>query len=255
MQPHFLAALAPILILQTACGQGWSWRDTPFLAKTFTPVAGGPSCPTTSAGVYANLTHYWACEEAAGNSRADSKGAINLTESGGTVAQGTGICGNCISISSSHFLDSVSSVFPGIGSASSFSFWFKDPSGVSQMKMWSSCPGGADGSPTVDSGAQIVPGNCGNGGGINDYPYSANAWHLVVMVSTAPGDQSVSVDGSAVTLSDNNIFESFSGICQLGADYVSGTVLIDEVGVYNVALTDGNCATLWASGAGLFYRP
>lgn len=235
---------AQILRVQLLCEMNAALSGTP------SPT---PPAPPVNDPVFDNLTHYWRGNEAAGSPRADSKGSIDLVESGGSVNSASGIDGNCASISSSNFLDSVVDVFPGINLPSSLMLWFKAPL-LASLDLWKSAAN--DGSPFATlSSNQMVPGNSGDGGGLLDYNYTANTWHLVVLTSTSGGVQSCSFDGAPVVLSDDQVPQSFTGSCGIGQNWAAGTVLIGEVGVFNVALTSAECATLWNGGIGKFYRP
>lgn len=198
--------------------------------------------------VFNSLTHYWSLDESSGT-RADSKGAINLTETGGAVSSGTGIDGNCISIASSHYLHNASAVYPGSGNAS-ISMWFKATNpGIGNVIF---ATAGAD--PVVDiNNGTVGVGDGNNGNDLDTSDFTPDIWQLVIITSNG-SSLYWSLNGGAQSLFDTAVGAPSADI-NPGIIWTSGTILIDEIGIWNVKLSDADCTTLWNSGAGKFYRP
>lgn len=246
------------LALSIAClfGQLGNPGATARLKKA---AAAGPSFPSSG------LIHYWAMNEASG-SRADSVGSQTLDQAS-TPPSSTGKSGNCVAFSwngSSYgrldTVDSGSNI--SIPSAFSIAFWLKiDVGGQRSLSAYGRTVtdlfnvGTAPVSPYT---TELIVSYNEEGQLFGTIAEDSEWRHCVITGSGSTitvyldGSQNAQDTMATLTFSDWDYFV-------IEADNqaaMSGTAAyIDEVGIWNRALTSQEVTDLWNGGAGLFYTP
>jgi len=245
------ASILSLLLLSVVCtyGQAFSFRDTPFLIKTFTPVA------AANDPVFNNITHYYPMSESSGT-RADTKGAVNLTESGGTINSGTGIRGNAATWTVATAGVLTESTYGQNTQDGTIYLWFNASAvTVTHEKLFSG-NGSADyflriylnvATPTIEIGSV-------DDGILASATFTLNNWHLIIIAQS---------DGSVFWSRDGGSFSTDlapsgnpNGSSITVGDSLVLASLIDEVGVWiSYKFTDADAATVWNGGSGRFFTP
>jgi hypothetical protein len=203
--------------------------------------------------IFDHLVHYWKLEESSGNTRLDSVGESHLLEVGGSVSNGAGKSGFAAQGAgvSTVYLSTLPAKV-NLKSPSTLAFWVK-------YDVW---PLGAEfalDSPTLEFNpfCEIDPGgtiffatNYGGGVPIVSGALTLGVWNLVVLV-VENFVWKMSVNGAAFTTgSAENPGEDTFEILGIGINEFGG--LMDELGMWDVALTQDQVSQLWNSGNGLF---
>lgn len=216
--------------------------------KTAAPAGNDP--------VFNNLTHYWSMDEASGT-RADSKGSVNLSEVNGTVDAVTGLKNSAAETraAAASELDSSAWTEPAVFS---MSVWFNFPAlaATGDALILTTKVGDffiqvEDGDSSATHGTALTFSGSANVSVASTI--SQNAWHLAVVVADGT-NLKVSLDGGTFSSAVGTVTPS-SSVLQFIDGNNGMPIKYDEIGFYNVALTQGNATTLWNGGAGTFYRP
>jgi hypothetical protein len=215
------------------------------------------------------LASYWACEEAAGIGRADSRGDRSCTEQGGNVAQGTGKVGACADpeAADGHYLLSASGF--AWGGELAASCWVNIESHAAASV--TTFPAGAWdwGIPTADwyigtssasTSAAVYQGDGSARVATWNTPLSVGTWYHLCLIADGAycylyvdgvlRATSPSYDGTTSAASSSAILGSPNS----GAWFFDG--LIDEVGVWtnigaiSAATRAAFVASLYNAGAG-----
>lgn len=202
--------------------------------------------------LFDELIHYWALGEAAAASRLDTVGTCHLIETGGNVASAAGLHGNAANGNNDvKYLSSVAQTRAGLNDDLDFS-----------IALWIKMVGWPAGALPVFTGATAYDPKIAIDA-FGDVQFYTNisgtfaflplgdlsVWHLLCLKSEA-GVWSGSVDGDPFIGSPGVLTNQFS-FTLLGA----GTAfngMVDEMGIWNRALTDAEAALLWNGGTGNF---
>lgn len=215
--------------------------------------------------VFNSLTHYWALDEASGT-RSDSKGSVNFDEDGGTISSATGIKNGCADMTGVVGRRLLSSAW-STASAFSLALWIKPSQRTSAQPevLFEKADPTAGGDWSWDlllkgstggvSDPIVVLETIGDGSVDQTGAISSSSWHLIVLTSDG-GLVTVYVDGNVAFGPSSWTINAPGGS---GTSAINdGSVplsLVDEVAIWNIALTSGNVTTLWSGGSGVFYRP
>lgn len=228
-------------------------------------VAGGGNDP-----VFNSLTHYWSLDESSGT-RADSKGSINVNQTGGTVVSAAGKNSNAADFQpvsqAGHYL-TMASAFP-VSPTPFIAFWVNMRTlPASSVVSLIHFPVGNSEFCVVDSSGNVVfedDKTDGDDGTISQPLGSLNAWHFVV-VGSDPNTllQYISVDGANFTTADATA-SGAPGFAQLALSFGDpagsvGNVVpdgkMDEIMVFSTPLSQSDVTTLYGGGTNpKFYRP
>jgi len=252
-----LLSLILCLIAQQACGQAFSFRDTPFLITTFTPAAGGGG----NNAVFNSVANVWHCEETAGNTRADSKGSATLTETGGQVGSTTGIHNTAARFfvtDQGDLLSGSTAITPG-NVNNSVSLWVKvhaRPAVATTVTLFVLQGDDPEVLMVLNSDGTVTCAMSIEDSSIITSALSLDVWHNLVFSCDGTGDIVIYLDGVSTdtTISNGHAFANTQA--QIGGGTLNvADVAIDEVCFWPIALTSGNATTLWNSGSGTFFSP
>lgn len=209
-----------------------------------------------SAAIAAIPTHYYALNEASGNTAIDSIGGVNGTL-GGSPARVAGYSGNALSFNGSNYVTVPGNL--GISSAMTISFWVK-PNVLSAAMAAGFIGGGGFSDATawvgglnVASGIGFHQNSCGQETGA---VLSTGSWqHVVITKHTGliASYTKIYLDGVEKATSNyygncsvyiaSNRFNIGAGWAASNTDYgING--LIDEVRIYNYALSPAEVALI-----------
>lgn len=237
--------------------------------KIASNTAAGPSDLLTG------LVSYWKLEEASG-SRADSAGSNTLTDNN-TVTSATGVIGNAASFAAANleYLSVADNASLSFSTTFSVSFWMNQTSAIAVNRVpiskW--IQAGTDSEwlgSTIGTGAEfrffIANAAGDSGGNVGDTTNAAmvadTLYHFVVVYDgNLTGNANrlkIYLNGTQKTLSFVGTIAaslpSTAAPLWVGAWSTSVTRpfngSIDEVGLWNVALTSGQAARLYNAGAG-----
>lgn len=209
----------------------------------------------------AGLTHYWRMEEAAGNSRVDAVGAVNLT--GTLVDQTTGKHNNAAWIDNCSPLTTVS-----LSETTQFSYscWLKldqfDDTGPELINKQS-------GTTAIDIQAHDITASGHlteinyhslNGGDINldvsSLTIVTGQWFFLVFTfDGVTGQTKISVNGGTFATGSGSVYSPGAGDLFIVDNVNCYNFSIDELAVYNTVLSQSQVTQLWNSGSGVFYTP
>lgn len=207
----------------------------------------------------AGLVHYWPMTEASGT-RNDTKGSLNLSETGGSIGSASGINGLAANFSGNSSKSLRSGAFAAWSGATSVGVWFKLNSVTSSSIFFRDGSGGEPG---------YIQQNTASGGSLTgaigvDFdilvttpPLSTGVWHLAVLTVAGDGlGQNLFLDnvcddcngpqGGPVVA--DNIFTTGSAN---SLDAIDG--LIGPIFICNTVLSQSQVTQLWNSGSGVFY--
>lgn len=206
---------------------------------------GGPTFPVGAA-------HYWAMEEAAGNSRVDSVGGVNMAEQVGTLPNAAGKHGNALDLrgQTTKFLRSASFTLVDGFSIVAWVNVANLPAIESVIFNKINDPGF---SLTIINTGSVKFLSSDDGDVAIVALGALGSWHLVVAVSDGAGIDRLSVDGSVFT--DAAYFGGFSttGFADFGSTATAAfDGMIDEVAIFERALTQQEVSDIWNGGAGTF---
>lgn len=230
-----------------------------------TPLPGYPQA-VLSAGPVA----YWRFDETGGNTAADSAGAFpgTLTGNGATFTR-CGISGNAISLNrAAGGLVNMGTSVPGFTSGDySIMLWVKNTETVRDtiplakhtansqngyfVALNQNDNGGALNKATFVAGAERVAQAPTSTSSVND-----GQWHQIVAVFRAGGTHSIHVDGSAAQASTpslaipgNSAPFLIGGVAQGAVPTAYYTGLVDEVALFDRALSNAEIATLYQAAS------
>ena len=231
----------------------WTQTTQP---PAYNPPSGGGGGTTLTTGLRA----YWKLDD---NSWSDSSGrSITLTNSGG-VTNGQGKIGQAANFDGSSSLYTNSAALDQGDVNLSVSFWINSESPTNAIYFLA----GSDTNQTAQLFVvQIYAGqlycNNGNNGGAGPSItnlYDGSWHHLVAVLNKETNTSTVYADGVSI-FTNSLVTSNFSGNnLYLGsggpnfAQYGNFTGLMDEVGVWNKALTQAEVSSLYAAGSGLSY--
>lgn len=185
-----------------------------------------------------NLVSYWKLDESSGNA-VDSVGSNTLTNSNVTYATGK--------INNGAVFNSTSDTLIGtsISNPLSFSFWYNVTQGNSVTYLANASPDN-----TIQSKSSGFTWQIYDGTSSRDFTTTVKnaTWTHVVFVYNGTGYLLYENGTYIETVTSNQI--SFDKIGRSGSN-INGT--IDEVGIWNRALTSGEVTELYNSGVGLQY--
>jgi hypothetical protein len=194
-------------------------------------------------------------DEAGGTTAADSVGSIDGTLSGGASFVAGGIAGNAVDLTQATDLVSMGDNFDLDTGDFSIVFWVKTSDSGSDIIPLSKHNSGSENGyvipigPNGDGGAadkatfaasQVISASPTSTTSVND-----DQWHQIVSVHVDGGSNSIFVNGSPAedstasgSLNANSAPFLLGGYTQAGFPVSSYTGLIDEVQIYNHALTN-----------------
>jgi hypothetical protein len=193
------------------------------------------------------LIHYWKLEEAAGSPRLDSVGSLTLSETLGNILQVAGKRGNAAQVSGA-FLSTVAWTLPA---AFSIAFWARvdaDPPGDVYNILQKI--------PAVDnlfigvSDLAVPQAKIGSAFLLWSSTISQGTYHLFV-ITYSSGSCAFSFDGGAFLISATAFTEANS-VMVLHDATSDFTFNVDEVGIWNRALSQSEVNSIWNGGAGRF---
>lgn len=253
--------------IQLAVGDNRSYEGKN-VTQSFTWEARDTSGYTGSVFGTSGLMSFWRLGESSGTSAADSRGSNNGTYSAATLGQAGAIAGDSDTAAGFDGAAGYVSVARQISDDFSLEFWFKSTQGISTALSWYSGAGLVDAEvagvttdfgTSLNSQGRVLAGvgspdtfvNSGTG-------YNDGAWHHVVFTRVrSTGAIKLYVDGSggtgsmaatggtaALTAPPNVTF----GRLRTAINYLAGT--LDEVAIYNRALTATEVQTHYDAGRG-----
>jgi hypothetical protein len=232
-----------------------------------------------------NLAAYWKLDETSGT-RIDSHGNLDLNPGSydeSAASYIAGILGNAVDFNNSTYLTS-NSIIPLIGRSSSFSFWVKSTINGSfysyadyVMLIISEYPS------AYITGDGHIAASASPGGGTEEcrtrstISINDGEWHHVVVTSDGniqklyidgvldtsggsnPPDQSFDVsptitDQSGTFETTNTLPVLINIANNIGGDFGTSPVSLDEIGVWNRELSSAEIAALYNNGDGLPYE-
>lgn len=218
-----------------------------------------------------NLQGYWELEEAS-STRLDSTANNNdLTEHGtGGVGQGTGIIDNCADFEKDDgdYLDISDGAQTGLDMTGDFtiSMWVKSetqPATSNQNALITKEDQSGNNGYSIFYHDTLGVRTCVSNSGNECKSFSGvdltngTFFHLVFRFTDSSKEHSLWVDGvEETTQTGTKTPPDTANAFVLGADVMGGTNhdgLIDEVGIWDRALTDAEIADLYNGGAGLAY--
>lgn len=213
-----------------------------------------------------NLIAYWKLDEATGN-KSDSHGSNTLTNNN-SVSSVAGIINNASSFSSasSKYL-SGTKIGHTYGVPMSYNFWVNLPS-TSEVGAFleDSGNGGISNGFAVGVGSGTLDGS-GNhliipfwGVDWQETGVSiGTGWHMITIIITASNKSNAYIDGTLVFTGTSTMGAFANSPFLIGrSEYVSAyrylsNGYVDEVGVWNKALTSGEITSLYNAGSGVAY--
>lgn len=200
-----------------------------------------------------SLIHYWKLNEAANSGRADSIGSSHFIENLDTVPSSVGINGNGAGQTINDDDLSSTGVPLGIGNNKTFTFWLNMDTlpatkcGVFRYANFNY--------PVIEifGDDDTIRFTMNTSTVVISIPYpSLDAWHMFALV-TEGATWKVSVDGGTFTTGAGF---SLSNV-DLGVEIVFVTTdlftgIMDELAIWNTALSQSEVAALWNGGAGFF---
>ena len=211
---------------------------------------------------------YWKLDEVSGN-RADSVGSETLVDNN-TVGSAAGKIGNASEhIRANNEFLSNTTVLSSIGNAWTFSAWFNFPQIGSADQTVISCRPSSGSANLIQIECNINIGQLraivfnSSGTYVKDYRFpgglTANTWAHCVFTwdgTTLTFYLNGSTSGVSKAVDSALTMTATSRTLRIGAEVSSSNVadgLIDEVGLWNVALTSGEVSELYNGGAGVTY--
>lgn len=195
----------------------------------------GAAAPNLSSG----LTHYWLLGEASGAARADSVGALTLSELAGGVARATGISGNGASFTGAEFLGNLTANIDT--SSFTLSVWVKASSGLATL-VWT---------PHIIIYKASSLGVRVEGAVLGTGPTYNNTWQHVLVWGDG-SNASVSINGAAAVTA---AYTPGSGAQTLFLNDPDDSVVgvVDELAIWNRPLSAAERTLLYNGGTGTFY--
>ena len=231
------------------------WPSAPLTAPS------GPTFPSTG------LVGYWKMDESSGTRNDQTANANHLTDHN-TVGSATGKLGNCatfVSASTQYLTHADASAFQmGTGSFS-VALWVKTtsfPAAKSSLFEYGASDTSTGFSLKLNFSRNILLEAFDASHFIATTPATdvgTGAWRFIVAVFDRTGNMAIYIDNTAdQTASLSTLTGSVNNTNGLGIGgrYDAGNLFdgsIDEVGLWNLALTTTNITTLWNSGSGLTY--
>jgi hypothetical protein len=235
-------------------------RATGTRAALAAAIALSAACSAASAGLIARYTF----NESSGTTAFDTAGSVNGALQGTASFVSGGISGNAVSLSSAgEGVVNMGTNFAFLTGPFTISFWAKTTTTEADSVMLSKHAAGSQ------NGYLVPVGPTGGGGAAGKANFTASTfvsqgvtstttvndgvWHHIVAVyNPPPGTHSIYVDGapaedtkSSATMVGNVSNFLVGGVGQVGNPTVNDgryTGLIDELQIYDTALTDGTIA-------------
>jgi hypothetical protein len=216
----------------------------------------------------ASVIAHYSFDEAGGLTATDSVGGVTGTLQGSATFVPGGIAGNALSLSTTNEgVVNMGNKFAFLSGNYSVAFWVKTTTteadtvvlskhaaGFENGYLFSIGPTGGGGlaGKTSFAASEVVPNGLTSTTTVND-----GAWHQIVGVYTAGGNHSIYVDGApaeqskaTVPMIDNVAAFYVGGVGAIGNPTVADgryTGLVDDLQLYNNALTDAEVNTLFAN--------
>lgn len=223
-------------------------------------------CNIASAGGGAvfpsGLTHYWTLNEASGNSRVDSIGALNLLESNGAVASAAGINGNAANLTGTPTRVLTNAAGINLAGDYSIAVWINPTLAAVNLLgatvfdfTDSSGPGTNNVNLSVvedTPGTLVANSKLGDDNIISTTPstLSIGTWNLIVI--TISGNTGTIYLNGLLKISDTSTTTHPNGTFKIGFINFTLDGLVDAWMIFNRAITPSEVTSLWNGGVGLF---
>lgn len=260
-----LLALSLLLLGVGAYGQAFSFLDLAFVGQ----VAGGASAPVSAASSWPAPVGWWPLNDGTGGVAMDASGngnAMTLYGAPSWSSSAPSALGHSLQLvgTSAQYGQCSGNVasFVGGGAYLTLAFWFNVSSGGKIPDVGFSASGHR--LCTYDGGSTIYL-LCDGGGATGFIPYTRDGqWHHFALVfdgtQSGWGRVAMYMDGQAQTVSVNTGSPPASldsaaalGSFYCGTDVSDGqysTCLVDDVRLYNTALTQAEVSHIYNAGSG-----